>query len=70
MSRNVEVLLLSITARGWLVSALSQYARNKWTATLRKPGTLRIAYGNGETAGEALSKAIRMMPIERVRLKR
>ena len=60
----------TINRRGWLVSACYQTSKERWVVCLRKNGSQSIAYGNGLTASEALHKAIRMLPRERVRLTR
>lgn len=47
-----------LNASGWLVTDCYQPRVGMWTVALRKEGDFTRAYGNGETATEALQKAM------------
>lgn len=55
---DFDGLVLILNKAGWLVTDCYQPRADLWTVALRKEGDFSRAYGNGETASEALGRAM------------
>lgn len=64
---TIDALLAQVAARGFLVNNLFQLGTNHWRANLRRPlvpgeRVEFYEFGDGPTAADALTLALRRMP--------
>lgn len=58
MTASFDELVEKLNAEDWLVRDCYQTAPGRWIVTLHQVGKLSIAYGQGESALQAMHKAM------------